>query len=158
MALVRQALFNVIGDSIRGAWVLDLFAGAGTLGIEALSRGAERAMFVDRERSCVNIVTENLAATRFAPQGDVACAEAADWLKAHRGDLSRYHVILLDPPYHDPALEETLKALDAGALHARALVVVEHHKTDALPELIRLIPVQEKTYGTTRLTFLRAHS
>src|SRR6202040_2963897 len=87
-SLVREALFNIIGDSIRGARVLDLFAGAGTLGIEALSRGAARATFVERDRACANIVAENLAATGFAQQGDVVSADAIEWLRAPTGDLA----------------------------------------------------------------------
>src|SRR5438034_4719304 len=96
-SLVREALFNIIGDSIRGARVLDLFAGAGTLGIEALSRGAASATFVERDRTCANIVAENLAATGFAPQGDVASADAIDWLRAHASDLITYNLLLVDP-------------------------------------------------------------
>src|SRR5579864_4606804 len=82
-ALVREALFNIIGDSIRGARVLDLFAGAGTLGIEALSRGAASATFVERDRRCATIVAENLAAIGFANHGDVASADVIEWLRTH---------------------------------------------------------------------------
>src|SRR6266513_3379816 len=100
-SLVREALFNIIGDSIRGARVLDLFAGAGTLGLEALSRGAASATFVECDRACANIVAENLAATGFAQQGDVVSADAIGWLKARAGDLATYNLLLLDPPYRD---------------------------------------------------------
>src|SRR5438552_18400614 len=116
-SLVREALFNIIGDSIRGARVLDLFAGAGTLGIEALSRGAASATFVDRDRTCANIVAENLAATGFAQQGDVASADAIGWLRAHAGDLATYNLLLLDPPYRDSGgLISALQALDHSLL------------------------------------------
>src|SRR5437867_11689006 len=71
-SLVREALFNIIGDSIRGARGLDLFDGAGTLGIEALSRGTAPATFVERDSTCANIVAETLTETRFAPQDAVA--------------------------------------------------------------------------------------
>ena len=155
-SLVREALFNIIGDSIRGARVLDLFAGAGTLGIEALSRGAASATFVERDRTCANIVAENLAATGFAPQGDVASADAIDWLRAHASDLITYNLLLVDPPYRDAgALGLALQALDRGPLRDQALVVVEHHRTQPLPSLQRLAHVRDRDYGTTRLTFLR---
>src|ERR1700674_1766105 len=104
-SLVREALFNIIGDSIRGARVLDLFAGSGSIGIEALSRGAERVTFVDPERTCATIGTEKLALTGFAQRAGVACAEATDWLRAHRGDLTDYNLIVLDPPYRDAILD-----------------------------------------------------
>jgi 16S rRNA (guanine966-N2)-methyltransferase len=155
-SLVREALFNIIGDSIRGARVLDLFAGAGTLGIEALSRGAASATFVERDRTCATIVAENLATTGFAQQGDVASADAIDWLKAHPGDLPSYNLLLLDPPYRDSAmLTAALEALDRARLRDQALLVVEHYRTQPLPPLERFREVRERDYGTTRLTFLR---
>lgn len=154
--MVREALFNIIGDSIRGARVLDLFAGAGTLGIEALSRGAAAATFVERDRACANIVAENLAATGFAPQGDVAGVDAIEWLRTHPSELSSFNLLLLDPPYRDSvALRDALLALDHAALREQALVVVEHHRGQPLPALQRLTQVRDRDYGTTRLTFLR---
>src|SRR5947209_18614928 len=93
-SLVREALFNIIGDSIRGARVLDLFAGAGTLGIEALSRGAAWATFVERDRGCANIVAENVVATGFAQQGDVVSATAIERLMAPTGGLTSYNIHL----------------------------------------------------------------
>ena len=155
-SLVREALFNIIGDSIRGARVLDLFAGAGTLGIEALSRGAASATFVERDRTCATIVAENLTATGFAQQGDVANADAIDWLRSHGGDLATYNLLLLDPPYRDAAsLTAALEALDRAPLRDEALVVVEHHRSQPVPPLQRLTHVRDRDYGTTRLTFLR---
>ena len=155
-ALVREAIFNIIGDSIRGARVLDLFAGSGSVGIEALSRGAERVMFVDCERTCVNIVTENLAVTGFAQRAGVARAEATDWLRAHPADLADFNLIVLDPPYHDQVLDRALLLLDEVALRREALLLVEHHRADPLPPLQRLETVRTRDYGTTRLTFLRS--
>lgn len=155
-ALVREALFNIIGDSIRGARVLDLFAGAGTLGIEALSRGAASATFVERDRACANIVAENLAATGFAQQGDVAGADATEWLRSHSTDLATYNLLLLDPPYRDSAgLNGALQALDRAPLREQAVVVVEHHRSQPLPSTQRLAFVRNHDYGTTRLTFYR---
>jgi 16S rRNA (guanine(966)-N(2))-methyltransferase RsmD len=136
--------------------VVDLFAGSGALGIEALSRGAPRVIFVDSERACANIVTENLAATGFAQRGDVVRADATDWLKAHRVDLSDYNLLLLDPPYRSSGLlQETLQLLDQSPLRAEALVVVEHHRSEKLPQVTRLKEVRQSEYGTTQLTFLR---
>lgn len=154
--MVREALFNIIGESIRGAQVLDLFAGAGTLGIEALSRGAMSATFVEIDRSCANIVAENLALTGFAQHGDVAGAEATHWLRAHQSDLSGFNLVMLDPPYQDAeALRQALTTLDQASLRPQAMVVVEHHRGQPLPPLSQLAVVRERDYGDTRLTFLR---
>jgi len=154
-ALVREALFNMIGPSIEGATVLDLFAGAGTLGIEALSRGAARVTFVDRARGCATIVAENLATMGFAPRAEVHSADALDWLKAHRADLTGYNLILLDPPYRSTAASEILGALDGFPLRPAALVVAEHHRAAVLPTLQHLQPLPQRTYGATRLSFFR---
>jgi len=154
--MVREALFNIIGDSIRGARVLDLFAGAGTLGLEALSRGAASATFVERDRRCATIVAENLAAIGFANHGDVASADVIEWLRTHASDLGAYNLLLLDPPYRNgAAMTAALRALDAAPLREHALVVVEHHRHQPLPSLTRLTPVRERDYGSTRLSFLR---
>jgi 16S rRNA (guanine966-N2)-methyltransferase len=155
-ALVREALFNIIGVSIRGARILDLFAGSGTIGMEALSRGADHVTFVDRQRTCANIVTENLTLTGFAERADVASADATDWVKAHQGDLRGYNLIVLDPPYHDPVLDRTLQLLDDAPLREQALIVIEQHRAHALPALRRLQLLRTRDYGTTRLSFLRA--
>jgi 16S rRNA (guanine966-N2)-methyltransferase len=153
---VREALFNIIGDSIRGARVLDLFAGSGALGIEALSRGAAQVTFVERERACANIVAENLSSTGFAQHGDVVAADAMVWLTAHQADLERFNLLLLDPPYRDPVVGRSLSLLDQAPLRPQALVVVEHHRDHALPALQRLALIRSRDYGTTRLTFLRS--
>jgi 16S rRNA (guanine(966)-N(2))-methyltransferase RsmD len=154
--MVREALFNSIGESIRGARVADLFAGSGALGMEALSRGASRVSFVDSARACANIVTENLAATGFAQQGDVVLADAIDWLKARRGDLSDFNLFLLDPPYRSTnLLLETLELLDQSPLRPQALVVAEHYRSEPVPQLKHLKEIRQRDYGSTRLTFLR---
>jgi 16S rRNA (guanine966-N2)-methyltransferase len=154
--MVREALFNIIGESIRGARVLDLFAGAGTLGLEALSRGAAFATFVDSDRTCANIVAENLALMGSAQHGDVVCAEATHWLRAHQSDLSTFNLVVLDPPYQDAvALGDALTSLDRSPLRPQAMVVVEHHRGQPLPPLNQLATVRARNYGATRLTFLR---
>jgi 16S rRNA (guanine(966)-N(2))-methyltransferase RsmD len=154
-ALVREALFNIIGTSIEGTTVLDLFSGGGTLGIEALSRGAARAIFVDRQRACVTIVAENLAATGFAQRAEVHSADALDWLKAHRSDLKAFNLIVLDPPYRSTAAAETLRLLDTLSLRPEALVVAEHHRVAAMPDVHRLQSLRRDDYGATRLSFFR---
>jgi len=154
-ALVRQALFNIIGESIKGASVLDLFAGSGALGLEALSRGAEHVTFVDQDKTCVTIVTENLAATGFAQQADVHRADSIEWLKAGAGDLTRFHLILVDPPYRFPPLSALLGLLARLPLRPDALLALEHHRGEAVTPPARLRIVRQSDYGMTRLTFLR---
>src|SRR2546421_9007836 len=135
-SLVREALFNIIGDSIRGSRVLDLFAGAGTLGIEALSRGAAWATFEVLDRDCATIVAENLVATCIAQQGDVVSADAIEWLRAPTADLSSYNLLLVDPPYREGGtLPPPLQPLNPAPLPAQPLSWASTHPTKPIRPL-----------------------
>lgn len=153
--LVREAIFNMVAAVVPDAVVLDLFAGSGALGIEALSRGAARATFVDRSEEAVVAIKRNLEAAGFSDRGRVSRADAARWLTSHAGEVAEATLALLDPPYADTAaLAAALRALDAG-LPAEATVVVEHDSRHRLPELSRLMPDRERRYGGSSVTILR---
>ena len=107
---VKEGLFNIIQFDIEGRRVLDLFAGTGQLGIEALSRGAAFCDFVDRNPAAVKIVRENLQATGLADRGTVHNRDFAAFLPGIR---RRYDLIFLDPPYALPALEQALERIAA---------------------------------------------
>jgi 16S rRNA (guanine966-N2)-methyltransferase len=102
----REGLYSSLGPSVQGARVLDLFAGTGAMGIEALSRGAETALFVDSSPAAAKVVTENLRRTRLAGRGVVRRVEA---LAAVRHGIGQFDLVLLDPPYRLP--EATLDTL-----------------------------------------------
>lgn len=104
---VKEALFNIIQYEISGA-VLDLFAGTGQLGIEALSRGAERAVFVDRRKDAVAVVRENLRRTRLEDRAEIVCGDSMSYLSRCRGP---FRLIFLDPPYAEKSLETAIKRL-----------------------------------------------
>jgi 16S rRNA (guanine966-N2)-methyltransferase len=155
-ALVRRGLFDTLGVQLVGATVLDLFAGAGTLGLEALSRGARRATFVEQNGRCVTIVQENLRLLRLTERSTVYRATAGAWLKEHLHELGDFGLILVDPPYRDPGLDTLLPWLARqGRWSTRQLIVVEHHRRQALPPLEPLLVERQRDYGDTRLTFLR---
>jgi 16S rRNA (guanine966-N2)-methyltransferase len=134
-AIVRRSLFDSLGELVVGAHALDLYAGAGSLGLEALSRGARSCDFVERDRACAAVVRANLAAiNRSGPfLGRVHCAPVEKWLERHRARLSRYGLVLADPPYGESSLEVALVIL-AEALDGAALVVVEHSSRAAVPD------------------------
>ncbi len=156
-ALVRKGLFDTLGARVMGATVLDLFAGAGTLGLEALSRGAARAAFVDRNLACVKIVQENLRLLRLTERGAVVRADARVWLKEHVQDLPDFGLILLDPPYRHSGLEDLMGWLGARVRwSAQTLLVVEHHRHRALPVLDGALALERtRAYGDTQLSFFR---
>lgn len=119
--LVREAIFNILGDQVDGADVLDLFAGTGALGIEALSRGAARATFVETDQAACQAIVQSLARTHFAGRGQVLRGSLPGALGSVDG---QFDIIFLDPPYN-AAVDELLTQL-APHCSPGATVVYEH--------------------------------
>ena len=147
---VREALFSALGD-VRGARVLDLYAGTGALGIEALSRGAAHATFVESARTALTALRENLAAMDLAGSARVVSKPVARAAATLPGP---FDLIFADPPY--AALAEVPAALAAlqaaAAIAPGARVVVEHASRDAAPAMAGLIPRPSRAYGDTTVT------
>jgi 16S rRNA (guanine966-N2)-methyltransferase len=146
---VREALFSMLGD-VGGARVLDLFAGSGALGIEALSRGAESAVFVDRDPRAVAAIRRNLESVDA--EGEVRCQDALRFIAAHRGT---FDLVLVDPPYDLASriavpLSERLPAV----LAENAVVVTESDKRKPLELPLPL--TRERAYGDVRIAIHRA--
>ncbi len=146
---VREALFSMLGQAVSGAHVLDLFAGSGALGIEALSRGAADATFVDSAAAAITAIRANLAGLGLEAQVlrmPVARALACTPLRERQYDL-----VFIDPPYRDAGgLGEELSAALAGVLAPGARVVTESDRRD--PLRLELPVVQERRYGDTLIT------
>jgi len=146
---VREAVFSIVGP-VEGARVLDLFAGSGAMGLEALSRGAANAVFVERDRDACRVIQRNLEKLRLTG-ADVRCQEALGALREERARRRRYGLVLVDAPYeewerHEPALAELLPDL----LEENGLVVVE---TAARTEPRLLLDlVTTRRYGSARIT------
>ena len=143
---VREAAFNLIGP-VDGATVLDLYAGSGALGLEALSRGAASATFVESDRAACRIISENLVKLGFTG-ARVACADA---VSALRGETRSYDLVLVDPPYEEWAeLESRLAEQLCRVLAPGGLLVVE---TDSRTEPILPLALRtSRRYGSARLT------
>lgn len=146
---VREAIFNSLHSlgAVEDASVVDLFAGSGALGIEALSRGAASVTFVDNDRHALDVVRSNLAATGMADRASVVQADAASWLTgAGRGHVD---LALLDPPYatEDAAWLEILGRLDAS------IAVLEAGREPPIPPGWAV--VRSKGYGTTVVVIIR---
>ncbi len=133
---VRAAIFNILdAEQVMDRRVLDLYAGTGSLGIEALSRGAKWCDFVERNRRQSLDLQDNLQRSGYADAGQVHCADVSRWLTQSPPVLEAYRLALLDPPYRMGDPTPTLEALyDSGALHPAATVVVGHSSRMALPE------------------------
>ncbi|MGA2319111.1 MAG: 16S rRNA (guanine(966)-N(2))-methyltransferase RsmD [Solirubrobacteraceae bacterium] len=151
---VREALFAMLGE-INGSSALDLFAGTGALGIEALSRGAGRLVFVERDAAAVRALKENLAALNLGPaRAEVRQADALRALRSARRSEETYDLIFIDPPYgqaHDLGTE--LSVLLASLLSPGARIVVESDRRAPL-ELAAEIE-RERRYGDTSIRIHR---
>ena len=124
----REALFSALGDSVVGAVVFDLFAGSGAMGIEALSRGAERAVLVDDDRDARQVCVRNLETTGFTDRATVVGSTVLRFLENRRAGSAEVDLVFCDPPYEVPDVEvvHVLDALQAsGCLTQDAVVVVE---------------------------------
>ena len=152
--IVKQALFNIVGPGIEGAIVLDLFAGSGAIGIEALSRGAARVWFVDQQPRGLAILRQNLDALGFKERAHVIRGDVVRWLEASPDVIRSVDFVFLDPPYEDAVLDRALKTLDREL--SSATVLAEHSRRQALPVLKRLHVDRERRYGDTVVTVLRA--
>jgi 16S rRNA (guanine966-N2)-methyltransferase len=151
---VKQALFNILGERVPGSVFLDLFAGTGGIGLEALSRGAGQVVFVDGSRESLSVIKQNIEALELTDLAQVIAAKAESFLKRPSGP---YDIIVLDPPYKmELAPLLGLIAL-AGILKPRGIVVAEHFKKQSSPERAGELELfREAVYGDTVLAFYRA--
>jgi 16S rRNA (guanine966-N2)-methyltransferase len=159
---VKQTLFAILEPKLPGAKVLDLFAGSGAGGIEALSRGAARAVFVERDQTAVRSIGENLARARVADRGMVHKADAIAYLGERAAAEGPFDVVLVDPPYAEPALMEAALArlgdrpAGLALLRSDAIVVAKHFWRTPPPESIGLLAsFRSRRFGETALTFYR---
>lgn len=155
MDRVKEALFSIIGDDIIGASMLDLFAGTGSVGIEALSRGGKFALFVDIERAALGVIRENLKRTRLEARAQVRQRDALKVLK--RPPERRFDYIYVAPPQYQDLWLAALHALDSNPAwqHADSIVIVQVDPRELQAEL-RLRHLREydrRRYGRTALLF-----
>ncbi|THF73274.1 16S rRNA (guanine(966)-N(2))-methyltransferase RsmD [Cohnella fermenti] len=151
---VKEALFSMIGPYFDGETVLDLFAGTGGLGIEALSRGAGKAVFVDTNPRSVEIVRTNLDAAKLADRAEVYKNDAGKAIRLLERKGIRFDLIFLDPPYAMKTCRELLDELEARGLTANeAVAVVEHESGFDYGERIGLFARRRlATYGETAIS------
>jgi 16S rRNA (guanine966-N2)-methyltransferase len=152
---VREAVFNLIGQDVNGVKVLDLFAGTGCLGIEALSRGAARALFIDNSIQSIKLIKKNLALCGYESSGSVLKGDLSKGLpRKHPLLKKKFDLIFLDPPYEKRMIPPLLGELsDRDILASPAIAVAESFKTETLPEVLgRLQMVSFRTYGETKIS------
>lgn len=150
---VKQALFNIIQYEIAGD-VLDLFAGSGQLGIEALSRGARHCVFVDAGADAVEAIRENLQRTHLSEKAQIV---RGDYLSYLKGCKKRFRLVFLDPPYGEKYLENAIKFISEIDILAEGGIIVTERSADKMLEehFPGLVPSKEYRYGKTIITLFR---
>ncbi len=153
---VKESVFNILRGAIEGKLVLDLFAGTGNLGIEALSRGARKVVFVEKGRHALGLIQRNLEQFGWKERSEILPIDAnrAIGILQQRGRI--FDVIFMDPPYEKGLIEKTLLKLSARPVYHRdSFVVIEHHRREALPPLLRGWNLtRQRQMGDTVISFL----
>lgn len=147
---VKESVFNLIQEHVRGAAVLDLFSGSGALCFEAVSRGAALGVCIDADSRSVNVIEQNRTKLSFEDSVRICHTRAEDFLKS---DKSKYDIIFMDPPYNKGFIKPVLDLIvSCGTLSDEGIVVVESDNPDKLPEVNGLCVLKQRRYGRTEIT------
>lgn len=154
---VREAIFNIIGRDVTETRVLDLFAGTGAMGIEALSRGARSAIFIDSRKASVAAVRKNLEYLGLTEHSQVILWDIAKNLNCLAPGGPEIHLVFMDPPYLKNLIGPALSHLrQCRILALGALVVIEHAASEPLPEQLSGYDlIEQRKYGKTLVSFLK---
>lgn len=144
---IRNAIFNSLGEDVRGARVLDIFAGSGAIGIEALSRGATHCVFVERDRAAMKIIQKNLEILNTGTKAQAIGKQASSWINQYKGD--RFDIIFADPPYHDTQIHTITKLFKLLAPGGRLIVSLPAEQE--LPAYATIEVVSERIYGNAKI-------
>ncbi len=155
---VKEALFSILGPELPGAKFLDLFAGTGSIGMEAISRGASLCVFVENREICIRTIRDNLTLCRFLDRAEVIRSDALQYLRQAAMKCEQFDLIYVDPPYDTGYVEKSLNLIANGnILTEKGLLVVETRKNS--PEGLVIIPgldvSRRANYGDTVLVFYR---
>jgi len=153
---VRESIFNILASKLPGQTVLDLFAGTGALGLEALSRGAAFAYFIDNRSEAIRIIRQNLQACRLSQRSLAIQWDLGTNLDCLRGCEPRPSLVLMDPPYNLGFVGLTLASLHQyEVLSQETVLVVEHSKHEPIPDELRMFEMtDQRAYGKTLVSFL----
>lgn len=154
-AQVRKSVFQILGD-LSGRDVLDLFAGSGSMGLEALSRGAERVVFVDSQQAAISLLFKNLETTAFLHRSHILKKNAAGAIELLFKKGRRFDLIFIDPPYDRGLVDATLKKLRKfPLLSPDGQIICEHSPRERPAFLSGLTKTDQRKYGQTWVTFLQ---
>ncbi len=145
---IRNALFNKLGSELEGAKVLDAFAGSGSLGLEALSRGAASALFIEKDRIAQKIIQKNIETLGVGDEAHLVRATVSQWLETSD---EQFDIIFADPPYHDPQLSTVARLF--SLLKPNGLMVLSYPGRGEAPTSTEVVVVDNRRYGNANLVF-----
>jgi 16S rRNA (guanine966-N2)-methyltransferase len=153
---IKETLFNILAPRIADVWFLDLFAGSGGIGIEALSRGAAGCVFVDNDRDSMKCIRENLESCRLADRAQTVFSDAARAVVGLKAQGKKFDIIFMDPPYEHEIEKEVLYAMKDSLLNEDGLIIVEAAADTDFGYLgeIGLTAVRVKEYGSNKHVFI----
>ncbi len=148
---IRNAMFNSIGSEINGARVLDAFAGSGSIGFEALSRGAREVVFIEKDRIAAKIIRNNAKLLGVENKTTIIQTTVNNWFNS--AEIDGFDVIFADPPYHDVQLSTVMQLM--GLLKPTALMVLSHPGRGEVSPRTGVVVVDNRSYGSANLTYFR---
>ena len=154
----KEAVFSMLQFDIEGREVLDLFAGSGQMGLEAVSRGAESATFVDKAKDAAAVINKNIEKTKLRESCRVYCSDVLDYIRTAKG-RRKFDIVFIDPPYVLRAVPQTLSALlSADLLKRTAIIVCESEEADIFENFVQLGEqfeiIKTTKYGVAHVTIL----
>jgi 16S rRNA (guanine966-N2)-methyltransferase len=154
---IRTPIFDILGGEVKESAVLDLFAGTGSLGIEALSRGATKALFVENRGEALQVLRKNLSQCGMEAESEIFSGDVLRAIGVLQSRRESFDLIFMDPPYGKGLIAETIRKLGAHRIyHGRSLLVIQHDRREPLPEPLRgWRPIRERRIGDTIVSFLR---
>lgn len=152
----KESIFNILGKEVEGKHVLDLFAGTGNLGIEALSRGATRAVFVEKAKSAIELIKKNLSHCGFYSRSHIVRGEVERAIRTLHRKGEAFDLIFMDPPYRRGLVQKTLELLhDQPVHHEDSIIVIEHDRREIISEpMAGWTLARKRSFGDTVVSFI----
>lgn len=152
---VKESIFNILGKEVEGKVVLDLFAGTGNLGIEALSRGAKQALFVEKGRQAIRLIQRNLFQCGMKARSEILPKDVNRAIGILKQRGASFDLILMDPPYEKGLIQKTLMKLSSHRIyHKDSILVIEHGRREPLAEVEGWNLTRQQRVGDTVISFL----
>lgn len=153
---VKESIFNILGKEVEGKVVLDLFAGTGNLGIEALSRGAKKAFFVEKGRQALRLIQRNLSQCGMSERSEILSTDVSRAIGILNQRGQSFDLILMDPPYEKGLIQKTLIKLHSNRIYQEdSILLVEHDRREPVPQRVDgWTLIRQQGIGDTLISFL----